>query len=240
MLISHWPVLLILFAGMAGSIWLQKLTPAGAITGGIIGFVIYAGAGYSGLLLMATFFILGTAATAWHGTEKKLQNVTDKNDSRRTAAQVIANAGMAGALALLALLQPQQAILCQVALAAVFASATADTVSSELGNVYGKHYYNIVTWKKDQKGLDGVISWEGTLAGLAGTLVIALLYTLTKSWIGGHFIIIVMAGNCGNFMDSILGATLERKGFLKNNAVNFINTFFAAAVAYLLYFIVLN
>ncbi len=42
------------------------------------------------------------------------------------------------------------------------------------------------------------------------------------------------AATFGNLVDSILGATLERKGHLSNNAVNFLNTFAAAALTWLL------
>jgi uncharacterized membrane protein len=41
---------------------------------------------------------------------------------------------------------------------------------------------------------------------------------------------IVLAGFAGNVADSLLGASLERKGFLKNDQVNFLNTLIAAMV----------
>jgi len=119
-------------------------------------------------------------------------------------------------------------------IAAAFSSATADTLSSELGNLYGRKYYNITSFKKDLKGLDGVISLEGTLFGLAGSVLIALIYSVRTGW-GHPFWWIIMAGTLGNFSDSILGATLERRRLLKNNAVNFLNTLVAATVIFLFY-----
>ena len=59
MLGSQWPVLLILLFGIAASIALKKLTLAGAFMGGVIGYVIFLAAGYTGLIMMATFFIVG-------------------------------------------------------------------------------------------------------------------------------------------------------------------------------------
>jgi uncharacterized membrane protein len=38
-------------------------------------------------------------------------------------------------------------------------------------------------------------------------------------------------GSFGLFFDSLLGATLERKGWLNNDAVNFLSTISAAAFA---------
>ena len=234
-MLLHWPVLLILVSGMVASVWLQKLTLAGANCGGIIGFIVFAGAGYTGLFLMAAFFILGTAATAWGKQDKIAKGLAHKKESRRTAAQVFANAGGAALVALAALLYPHQKELLQWMVAAVFSSATADTVSSELGNVYGKRFYNILTFRKDGKGLDGVVSSEGTFAGLAGSLMIATVFSMCSGWNAAAFITIIIAGTVGNISDSILGAALERKGQLENNSVNFINTVIAAFTAALLY-----
>jgi uncharacterized membrane protein len=52
-----------------------------------------------------------------------------------------------------------------------------------------------------------------------------------------NLIWIIIAGTAGNLSDSVLGALLERKNIIGNNAVNFLNTFIAALVALLFYFI---
>jgi uncharacterized membrane protein len=44
-------------------------------------------------------------------------------------------------------------------------------------------------------------------------------------------VIVVLAGAAGLFFDSLLGATLERRGWLGNDLVNFASTLFAAALA---------
>lgn len=238
-MLLHWHVLLVLISGMVASVWLQKLTLAGAITGGVIGLLLYVAAGYTGLLMMAAFFILGTAATAWKKEEKIMGGVAESSESRRTAAQVVANAGMTGMLAIWAILHEGAQHVAGVMIAAVFASATADTLSSELGNVYGKRFYNVRTFKKDTKGLNGVISLEGTVAGLVGSILIALIYIVGFGWNTILFTIIIVAGTLGNLFDSLLGATLERKGKLHNNGVNFLNTAIAALAAFLFYLIFL-
>jgi uncharacterized protein (TIGR00297 family) len=216
--------------GMAYSVRAGKLTPAAAGTGGVLGLLIYAGGGFAGLALLALFFGLGTAASGWRVADKRRLGLAEENKGRRTAGQVIANAGVAGLLGLLAWQWPPAAPLARLMLAGSFAAATADTLASELGNVYGRRYYNILTLKPDTRGLNGVISLEGTVLGLAGTAVLATAYCLSAGW-GPACGWLLVAGTAGNLADSVLGATVERRGLIGNNAVNFLNTLTGALVA---------
>jgi uncharacterized protein (TIGR00297 family) len=100
--------------------------------------------------------------------------------------------------------------------------------------VYGRRYYHILTWRPDEKGLDGVVSREGWLIGIAGSAVIAVVYAVGHGWDTRIFFILIGSGTLGNLIDSVLGAVWERKGQLSNNAVNFLNTLAAALAAALL------
>ena len=71
MKVSDITVVLILAAGMFFSIRWKKLTIAAAVTGAVLGGIIYAGAGLTGLSMLTVFFILGTAATSWKKNEKR-------------------------------------------------------------------------------------------------------------------------------------------------------------------------
>lgn len=235
---------LVVAAGL--SFYTKKLTRLAAITGFFCAMIIYLGAGYTGLVLLAVFFISGTAATSWG---RKLKQKLERNgeDSRRKYGQVLANGGAATLMALLILIFPAHTSLFTIMLAATLASATADTLSSELGMIYGKKFYNCITFKKDIPGLDGVISLEGTFIGIAGAAIIAAIYvsgyssTLKNqnifflSTIAWHFLIIILAGITGNFADSVMGATLERKNQLNNDWVNFLSTMIAGIAACLFY-----
>jgi uncharacterized protein (TIGR00297 family) len=215
---------LILMTGIVASIVWKKLTIPAALTGGVVGGLIFAGGSYTGLMMLAAFFVLGTAATNW-GKNKKGSAV----QSTRTMGQVIANGGVAALAGLGIICLPEQRPVLEVVMAASLSSATADTLSSELGMVYGRSYYNILTFKRDARGLDGVVSLEGLLIGVAGSFIIALLYAFSNGWNRGCWII-VMSGTIGNLMDSILGAAFERKGYLGNNMVNLLNTLTAGVV----------
>jgi uncharacterized protein (TIGR00297 family) len=223
-------VLGLLGLGMAYSARASKLTIPAVWVGGGLGLSIYLGAGFVGLALLALFFGLGTAASAWRVADKRRLGLAEANKGRRTAGQVVANAGVAGLLGLLSWRYPPFAPLGQLMLAGSFAAATADTLASELGNIYGRRYVNILTFKPDQRGLDGVISLEGTLLGLAGSALLAAVHCLAyHSWRPAFGLL--LGGTVGNLSDSLLGATLERRGYLSNNVVNFLNTLIGASTA---------
>ena len=236
MLLRCIPLILILIAGIGYSISARKLTVVAAITGAVVACLVFAGGGYTGVAMMTTFFILGSAATSWQRNKKQSFTTAKEHKSGRTAGQVLANAGVGAITGILVLLFPTYTQLLVLMMAACFASATADTLSSELGTVYGRRFFNVTTWKPDQRGLDGVISLEGTLIGIAGCVVIAIVYAIGFGW-NTWLIAIIIAGTVGNLTDSVLGATLERRGYIGNNMVNFLNTLIAALVILLIYFI---
>ncbi len=234
MQLSDYLLPVVLSAGVFLSVKAKKLTLPAALTAALLGVCLYLGAGYYGILMAAVLFLLSALATSNKTGIKEALGVAEKNKGQRTAAQVLANVGTAGLMGLLCFFYPVKIDLFRLMMAASLASAAADTISSETGTVYGTRFYNIITLKKDRQGLDGVISLEGTLFGLAASTIIALVYAFSFGW-KTDFWWIILAGTIGNLADSILGATLERKGYLRNNMVNFLNTVIAAAAALVLF-----
>lgn len=218
---------------MFASYQANKLTLAGTLTGGIVALGIFAGAGFTGIGMLAAFFVLSVLATSHKKAEKRKLTADKHHPEKRNAGQVLANGGVAAILGLLAYQIQSQAALFAVLMAAALASAMADTLSSELGTVYGRRFYNIISFKPDEKGRDGVISLEGTLIGIAGSVIIAVIYALGFGW-GNTCFYIIIAGTAGNITDSVLGVTLERKAYLNNNAVNFFNTILSVITCWLL------
>jgi uncharacterized protein (TIGR00297 family) len=224
------PVVLIIVAGAILSVIAKKLTFSGAIAAAAVGLLVFGGGGYTGFIMLVAFFLLGTLATSWKKQEKHRFKAKSDRSTKRDAGQVLANGGVPAILGLLVLWIPHHAGLLRLMMAGALSSAIADTLSSELGMVYGRWFFNILTFRKDQKGLDGAISISGTLIGIAGSAVIAFIYCLN---FGRTFWLIVLAGTIGNLADSILGATYERKGVIGNNTVNFLNTLIAALSVWL-------
>jgi uncharacterized protein (TIGR00297 family) len=211
----------------------KKLTASGSATGLVMSVFIFLGAGFTGLAMLLVFFLAGTLATKWRSAEKKLSGVAEKDHETRKASQVLANSGLASIIGGVGLFFPHSPIHANLLIACCFSSAISDTISSELGTVYGKRFFNILSFRPDKRGLDGVVSVEGTIAGIVASIILASVYLLFDNSFS-EFLIIVLAGFSGNISDSVLGATLERKGYIKNDVVNLLNTFIAALVGFLL------
>jgi hypothetical protein len=76
-------LVILLFTGMGLSVLFRKLTVLGALTGGLLAFLIYLGAGYTGIGLMAAFFLLGTLATGHRMQVKQVFKAAEKAGGRR-------------------------------------------------------------------------------------------------------------------------------------------------------------
>jgi uncharacterized protein (TIGR00297 family) len=114
---------------------------------------------------------------------------------------------------------------------AALAEAAADTVSSEVGQVLGGRPRMITTLRTVEPGTDGAISLAGTLAGLLAAGIVAAVGTLALRGDLSMFWISCAGAVFGLFFDSLLGATLEQRGWLNNDAVNFLSTASAAGFA---------
>ncbi|UZR93190.1 DUF92 domain-containing protein [Chondrinema litorale] len=228
-------LVVILFAVL--SVLSGKIDVPGGLTGGLLAFCLFLGGGFLLMGYLFLFFIAGSAASAFKIGEKQKLGLAEKNKGKRSYNNALANAGVAAIFGILCWADPNSFDMFHLMLAASFASAASDTFSSELGNYFGKNYYNIITLKPDERGLDGVVSLEGTLAGVVGSVLISLYFYIVNGRLLAA-LIVLLAGIFGNFTDSVLGATLQKREWLNNDTVNFANTLLASLFAMLLYNIV--
>jgi uncharacterized protein (TIGR00297 family) len=114
---------------------------------------------------------------------------------------------------------------------AALAEATADTVSSEIGQAIGGKPFMLTTLRQVLPGSDGAISLKGTLAGVAAAAIVAASGMPAIGMSATACVIAFGSGIAGLFFDSLLGATIERRGWINNDLVNFTSTAFAAALA---------
>jgi uncharacterized protein (TIGR00297 family) len=248
--VAIWTLGLSLLLGII-VLWLRAATPAAAFAGVVItASLIFSTITvpylpwHSALVPTLGVSLLAHIATRF-GRKKKEQLHTAEPRHGRAASQIAANLGVAmlvsndftqSALANSGLafrLAAAPGIFFVAALAAL-AEAAADTVSSEIGQVLGRRPRMITTLRSTQPGTNGAISLAGTLAGIAAAALIAA----SGAWaIGGGmpmFSIATSGAVFGLLFDSLLGATLEQRGRLNNDAVNFLSTASAAVCALML------
>lgn len=114
---------------------------------------------------------------------------------------------------------------------AALAEAAADTVSSEVGQVFGGRPRMLTTLRAVDAGTDGAVSVVGTLAGVAAAAIVAAVGTWALNGDGTTFAVSWGGAAFGLVFDSLLGATAELAGALNNDAVNFLSTGAAAGFA---------
>lgn len=210
-----------------------KINTSGALAGTAITFLLYLGSGWLGVVALTAFFGSGTAVSQYRKRDKERLGLAEARDGQRTHVNALANGGVAAAMGIGVVIWPEQRALLEVALVASLASATSDTFSSELGNVWGRRYLDLRTGKRGARGQDGVVSAEGFLAGALGAGLIAVVFWGFR----GDFalsLIVCVAGFVGNLFDSLLGATWQRQARLDNHGVNAVSTVMAAIVAFFL------
>ena len=227
-----WTALILTLAFAALARWLRGVSSSGAIAGAAVCFVLYAGAGSGAFAALVAVFALTWVSTRLGYQRKRKLGTAEKLDGR-TALQVLANLAVAAICAgLFAVTSKNPAFL--LAASAALSEAAADTVSSEVGQARNARARLITTWEQVPPGTDGGVSWTGTFAGMAAASVVSLVCVLTGmvplKWLGFS----IAAAAAGMTADSYLGALLERRNLLNNDAVNFLGTLIAAAAAFLI------
>jgi uncharacterized protein (TIGR00297 family) len=208
---------------------LRGVSRSGAVAGGFACFLLFAGAGPAAFATLAALFLMTWVATRL-GYRRKLALGLAERREGRNAWQILANLAVA-ALGSVAFSATGNRVWLIAALAAM-AEAATDTVASEIGQYRGRDARLITTWERVPPGTDGGLTIPGSIAGLAAGLVIALVATVGGMLPQAQLWIPATAGFAGMLIDSILGATLQRRGWISNQAVNFFATLAAAALAY--------
>lgn len=209
-------VLLVAAIGMR----LGAFDRSGAFTGTVLVLPIALAFKWAGLTAVLFFVALGSIAS-------RLRR--GAGGAPRTARHGIANLA-AASFACLLVLQGEEP-LGVIAFCGAITAALADTIAGEAGLFAGAVPRLITTGRKVSPGTDGGVTLPGTAAGVIVSLLSALLCWKLSLYGIAAVPAVTCAGIAGTTIDSILGATLERRGFLGNADVNFLATLGGAATA---------
>jgi uncharacterized protein (TIGR00297 family) len=206
------------------------VSDGGALVGIVIAFLLMVAAGLGGLLPLLAVLVLTLVATRWRSERKRNMGVAERG-SGRSASQVFANLGAAAFCAAADMVFPRYSYILMVGAMAALAEAAADTVSSEIGQAAAREARMILNLQPAPIGTNGAISLEGTFAGCIAAFIVAWVSAFFGVVNGRWALVIAVAGIAGMFFDSVLGATLENRGKMGNDSVNFVSTVFAADMA---------
>lgn len=181
---------------------------AAALVGGL---PLWAG-GIPAALAVLFFVALGSLASRL--------NHTSRDRSGRMASQVLAN-GLPAAVGI--------ALGAPAFFLAALATATADTLATELGSRSRWAWHPLKG--RVESGTNAAVSGLGTLALLGG----ALLFAPWAVWLEAPVVAVVVGGAAGALADTVLGLLEDRLAWWSNDLTNLLATtlggFFAVILA---------
>ena len=212
----------------AAGYFARTVTISGAIAGAMLGTAIMFFAGVAGWVLLLLSFASAVVTSRMGIARKRALGIDEARGGRRGAGNAIANTGVAAAAAAMSALTYAHDA-GRLAFVAALVAGASDTIASEIGKAWGKRTFLITTLRRVPAGTSGALSLEGTLAGLAGAAALAAIGAALglTTWLLA--LVVVAAATAGSLLESALGASLEDRGIVNNDVLNFINT---AAAAY--------
>ena len=242
---NPWTIALALNTILLGIAWLlpkKLLTPVGYLNALILGVLVWGTLGWRGYLIVMFYFLVGSAITFLGIEQKEAEGIAEERSGVRGAGNVWGSALTATlcAIATLFFTSPIKELFI-LGYVASFCTKLSDTTASEVGKAYGKTTYLITTLKPVPRGTEGAVSLEGTLAGIAASIVLAIIAWGIGMISGLEIIWCAIAAFIATTIESLIGATLEsRFAWLTNDIVNFINTLIGAIAAIFLALITSN
>jgi uncharacterized protein (TIGR00297 family) len=211
----------------------KLLTPAGLLHAWILGTIVWATLSWQGYGVVVFYFLVGSAVTKIGMAEKEAAGIAEKRSGARGPENVWGSALVATLCALGTLVAPREFHpLLALGYVASFSTKLSDTSASEIGKAYGQHTFLITTLKPVPRGTEGAVSLEGTLAGVAGSVAIAIIAYFVGLISLLDIGICMVAAFIATNLESVIGATLQhRLTWLTNELVNVINTLIGAISA---------
>jgi uncharacterized protein (TIGR00297 family) len=187
---------------------LKALTLGGTAGAMLLGSIVFSIGGIFWVIPMATFFVLSSIMSKIGKIKRTILKGMVEKGSQRDILQVYANGGVS--LVMAVLYHFTGAELFYLMFLGSLAAATADTWGTEIGIFARRDPRHILTFDKVPAGTSGGVTVLGTSGFFigAGILTLSGIFPINDS-ILRLFIIVVISGILGAFIDSILGATIQ-------------------------------
>jgi uncharacterized protein (TIGR00297 family) len=213
------------------------LTKSGALASFVVGMAIGGLGSVGWLLTLIVFTFLGFFVTKFRFQMKEKKGVQEGKKGERTYRNVLANGLVPVLVAVISFLfGAQDSELAAIAYITSVAVAAADTTASELG-VLSDRTYLITNGRRVPPGTDGGISGMGTLACIVASAFASFIgWVVIEQQIFDPLLLIpITMGVAGCMIDSLIGATMERRGLVGKLHVNIISMAAASLLAAAVY-----
>ena len=235
--LQHWLVALLINAVLiALAQRAPLLTRAGWVQAGILGTLLLGSLGWPGWWSVVLYLVLGSLVTKLGFRRKQQLGLAEGRGGRRGPENVWGSAATGATLAVLTVLPSAPVPWLLIGFAASFAAKLADTFGSEIGKRWGRHTVLLTSFQPVPPGTEGAISFEGTAASAIGSALMALVMLALGLLQGGSaWLLVTLVGLVATLLESLIGATLQRRwGWLSNELVNALQTLIAALLALVL------
>jgi uncharacterized protein (TIGR00297 family) len=213
---------------------------SGSLAAFCVGMVIGVCGSVLWLILLLVFLVSSFGATRYRFEWKRAEGFQEGSKGERTWRNIVANGGIPTAIALASFLgdllgngdassNPFPKDVASFLFVSAIAVAASDTAASEIG-IIDPRVYMITTFKRTKRGVDGGVSLTGMIvAFVAAAYTSAVAYvvfaTLDTDLLAGPrtLLIPMLCGFFGCQIDSVIGATWERRGKIGKLGNNFIS-----------------
>ena len=220
---------------------IKAFSKEGAIASAVIGSLIIIGGGWLYFVMLFLFLGLSYISTLAGFEKKRSWSLQEGLKGERGARNVLAAGAIPAAISLMSFWNFNPNLIFFLYIVAL-GTILSDTAASEIGSL-DENTYMILTLKPAETGINGGISILGTAVSFVFPVVFSLLGFIIYGVLGsiplGSLLDLIFLSGILAFMgclfDSVLGETLENRGFLTKYSVNFSSALFATIVAVLVF-----
>lgn len=204
---------------------------SGLMSATLVGTLVIVYTGIEFFLLLVIFYLIGSISTKYKYSIKMEKGVAEPAGGARGYSNVFGNSLAPLFFAMTYGVYGHDVFL--LGFVASVATALGDTMASEIGKASDKVYL-ITNFRRVKSGISGGVSAGGELAALLGAAIIAIASFPLSILLNWHYVLVVLiAGFIAIHIDSVLGASVEERGYLTNSGVNFLATLSSGLLCYI-------